>query len=102
VEHAGFYWAGCQVSNFAITLSAGLFVTNKWVIGGANTTSAIILGAILPHANNIETALVIQGLTSFFTAIMFLGEVGRMDLDDYLATKILPLPFMQTTFILRW
>eukprot|EP00957_Ditylum_brightwellii_P154178 11732341-Ditylum_brightwellii.AAC.1 len=81
-EHAGFLFCWSQISNIAITLSAGIFGSTKWVVGGANTTSAIMLRVLLKNAN-IETALFIQGLSSLFTAIIFLaaasfGGLGRL------------------------
>lgn len=71
-NHAGFFLCWIQISNIAITLSAGFFGSTKWVVGGANTTSAIMLKVLLQDAN-IETALFIQGCSSLFTAILFLG-----------------------------
>ena len=71
-NHAGFLLFWSQISNIAITLSAVLVGSTKWVVGGANTTSAIMLKILLENAN-IETALFVQGISSLFAAILFIG-----------------------------
>lgn len=91
--HAGFFLGWAQISNIAITSMAGMIGSTKWAIGGANTTSAILLSQLLKNCDNLETALVIQGIASLFTAVVFIGSakvggLGRLFGDRHSNTAL--------------
>lgn len=68
-------------------MSAGLIGSTKWAIGGANTTSVIILASLLQNIENLETALVIQGVSSLLTAIVFIASAQSGGLGKWMGDR---------------